>query len=284
MGILLMLLASASFTTMSALVKAAGSSIPPVEMVFLRCVIASPIFYLFIRLRKRNPIIRAKKVLVWRTIFGLSAMAGFFYALTHMPLADTIFIGRSQPLILSLLAPLILGEHAPRSAWIAIGAGLCGVAVIMKPAMAWPIAAWVALGSAACSAMAHLLVRKLNATDTPMVIVFNFTVLSAILTSFVVIPTFVWPTPEQWIYVLGVAVFASFGQLLMTLAYQRDRAPVIASASYSSVILSVVYGYFFWDEIPHPLAWLGGALIVAGGLLLLKARWHASEPPSPAAT
>ena len=181
-----MLLASASFTTMSALVKAAGSSIPPVEMVFLRCVIASPIFYLFIRLRKRNPIIRAKKVLVWRTIFGLSAMAGFFYALTHMPLADTIFIGRSQPLILSLLAPLILGEHAPRSAWIAIGAGLCGVAVIMKPAMAWPIAAWVALGSAACSAMAHLLVRKLNATDTPMVIVFNFTVLSAILTSFVV--------------------------------------------------------------------------------------------------
>ncbi len=279
-----MLLASASFTTMSALVKAAGSSIPPVEMVFLRCVIASPIFYLFIRLRKRNPIIRAKKVLVWRTIFGLSAMAGFFYALTHMPLADTIFIGRSQPLILSLLAPLILGEHAPRSAWIAIGAGLCGVAVIMKPAMAWPIAAWVALGSAACSAMAHLLVRKLNATDTPMVIVFNFTVLSAILTSFVVIPTFVWPTPEQWIYVLGVAVFASFGQLLMTLAYQRDRAPVIASASYSSVILSVVYGYFFWDEIPHPLAWLGGALIVAGGLLLLKARWHASEPPSPAAT
>jgi drug/metabolite transporter (DMT)-like permease len=70
----------------------------------------------------------------------------------------------------------------------------------------------------------------------------------------------------------------------MTSAYRVDRAPVVAAASYTSVLLSLIYGYLFWKEVPHPLAWLGGGLIVFGGLMLLRARIHVREPPSPAAT
>ena len=279
-----MLLASASFTTMAALVKAIGHDVPPIEVVFFRCLLAAPILYLFIRMRGRPVIVTAKRVLVFRTLFGFTAMLGFFYALTHMPLADCVFIGRSQPLILALLSPFLIRERAPRSAWIAIGTGLAGVALIMKPAMAWPLAAWVTLGSATASATAHLLVRRLNATDYPLVIVFNFTVLTALITGLWVLPTFVVPTYKEWLYILGVAVFASIGQLLMTLAYQRDRASVVASASYASVLISVIYGFIFWDEFPHPLAWAGGFLIVLGGVILLKLRWNVSEPLSPAST
>jgi drug/metabolite transporter (DMT)-like permease len=284
MGIILMLLASACFATMSALVKGVGPGISPMELVFLRCFLALPLFYLFVRLRKRPLWVQARRVLLVRTLLGMTAMIGFFYALTHMPLAECIFIGRSQPLILSLFAPLIIGEKTPKSAWVAIITGMIGVALIMKPAMAWPLAAWVALGAALASALAHLMVRRLNATDAPRVIVFNFTLLTAVITSLWVLPRFVMPDPRQWLFIIGVAIFASMGQFLMTLAYQMDRAPVVASASYTSVILSVVYGYFIWGEIPHPLAWLGGGLIIAGGLLLLKARNHVTEPATPAAT
>ena len=56
------------------------------------------------------------------------------------------------------------------------------------------------------------------------------------------------------------------------------RAPAVAAASYSSVILSVVYGYFFWGELPMPIAFVGAALIVVGGILLVFARWRVSEP------
>ncbi len=281
MAVLYMLLASACFTTMSALVKAIGHHIPPLELVFLRCCLSIPILFLIVRHRKRPLIVKAKKVILLRSLFGTVAMAGFFYALANMPLAECIFIGRSQPLILSLFAPFVIGERAPRSAWLAILAGLTGVVLIMKPAMAWPLAAWVALGAASASALAHLWVRRLNATDFPLVIVFNFTILTALFTAFGVLPFFTPPTPLQWALITGVALFASTGQLLMTLAYQKDRAPVVAAASYTSVILSVLYGYLFWGEIPPPLAWIGGTLIVAGGLLLLKARIHRSEPVTP---
>ncbi len=283
MGVILMILSSASFATMSALVKAVGPGIPPLELVFLRCVFSIPFLVLIIRLQKKPYFVTARKVLFFRTIFGMTAMIGFFYALSHMPLAECVFIGRSQPLILALLAPLVLGERAPRSAWFAILFGFAGVALIMKPAMEWPLASWVTLGAAGASAMAHLLVRRLNRTDHPMVIVFNFTLLTAVLTSVWVVFNYVPPSPMQWLYIAGVVVFATLGQTLMTTAYRRERAPVVAAASYVSVILSVLYGYVAWGETPNTLAWFGGGLIIFGGLMLLRARLYIREPASPAA-
>ncbi len=278
MGVIFMLLSSASFATMSAFIKGIGPGLPLTQLVFLRCILAAPLLLLFIMAQERPLVVKAKKVLLIRTFLGITAMHGFFYAITHMPLAECIFIGRTQPLILALMAPFVLGEKAPRPAWFAIFTGLAGAALIMKPAMAWPMAAWIALGAAAASAGAHLMVRRLNKTDFPMVIVFNFTLLTAFFTAFKALPEFVPLTAKQWIFISGVALFASLGQILMTLAYRKDKAPAVAAASYSSVILSVIYGYFFWQEIPHPLAWLGGGLIVVGGLLLVKSRYRITEP------
>ncbi|HIJ79031.1 MAG: DMT family transporter [Desulfobulbaceae bacterium] len=278
MAIILMLLASASFATMAALIKGIGPEVPLSQLIFLRCWLALPVL-LGVLVAKGMPVmIRARQVLIWRTALGMAAMHCFFYALTHMPLADAVFIGRAQPLLLALLAPVMIGEHAPKSAWLAIGTGLVGVALIMNPSLHWSLAAWVALAGAAFSAGAHLLVRRLNRTDAPLVIVFNFLVLTGLVTSTWVVPSFVAMSAGQWLFTGGVALFASLGQLLMTEAYRRDRAPAVAAAAYSSVILSVLYGYLFWGELPLPIAFGGAGLIVAGGLLLVLVRWRVSEP------
>jgi drug/metabolite transporter (DMT)-like permease len=152
----------------------------------------------------------------------------------------------------------------------------------MQPGVTWSAGAWVAIGAALASALAHILVRRLNATDYPLVIVLNFTLLTCIVSGMAGIPFFVMPDLTQVVLLIFVALFASLGQLFMTQAYQQDQAPAIASASYTSVILAVVYGYFIWGEVPHPFTWLGGGLIVAGGILLVKARFRITEPPSPA--
>lgn len=280
MGIILMMLASASFATMAAMVKAIGPDVPLSQMVFLRCTLSIPVLLFFIISQGRPLLVTAKKALLIRTMLGMTAMYGFFYALTHMALADCVFIGRAQPLLLALFAPYVLRERTPRIAWIAIVTGLAGVALIMRPEAGWSFASFVALGSAATSAGAHLLVRRLNRTDYPMVIVFNFTVLIAFITSFWAVPSFFSLPWNNWRLIIGVAVFASLGQILMTSAYRRDRAPAVAAASYSSVVLSVIYGYFFWGEVPPLMAWFGGGLIVIGGMALLASRLMISEPAS----
>ncbi len=278
MGIIYMLLSSASFTTMSALIKFIGPEIPVTQLVFLRCIIAAPVLLAIIIRQRRPLLVQARSVLLIRSAFGMTAMFCFFYALTHMPLADCAFIGRTQPLLIALLAPLVLGEKTPREAWLAIIAGLAGVALVMKPAMAWPAAAWIAFAAAVFSAGAHLMVRRLNRTDHPLVIVFNFTVVTAVVSSFAALPGFVQLSLLQWLSITGVALLASMGQFFMTTAYGKDRAPAIAAASYASILLSVFYGYVFWNEMPEPLAWAGGFLIILGGLLLLKMRYRMLEP------
>ena len=279
-----MLLASACFATMSAFIKGVGQALPLPELIFLRCLLSLPVLFLFVRIRRRPYVVKAKKLILLRTLFGMSAMFCFFYALTHMPLADCIFLGRTQPFMLALFSPFVIGEKAPFAAWIAIATGIGGVTLIMQPEVTWSFAAWIVMAGAAAAAMAHLMVRRLNAPDLPITIVLNFTVLTCFLSGMWVIPRFVMPTSFQMLLLMCVALFASLGQLFMTLAYQQDRAPVVASASYASVILAVVYGYIIWGETPHPLTWAGGGLIVSGGILLLKSRLHVSEPPSPAAT
>ena len=278
MGVILMLLASASFATMAAMIKALGPDLPVSQLVFLRCAIATPFLLAVLFHRKQPFIVKARKLLLARTFLGVLAMHCFFYALTHMELASCIFIGRTQPLLLALLAPLFLKEKTPPIAWLAITTGLLGVALIMNPSAQWSFAAVVALGGAAFSAGVHLLIRRLNRTDQPMVIVFNFTVLTGLATGLRSIPGFIMLSGQQWLLIIGVALFASLGQILMTSAYRHDRAPVVAAASYSSVVLSVLYGYLFWKETPVHLAWLGGLLIVSGGLLLVRSRYRVSEP------
>ena len=280
MGILYMLLASGCFATMSAFIKGIGESLPLPELVFLRCLLALPVLFLIVRMRQRPLMVRARKLLLLRTIFGMTAMSGFFFALAHLPFAECIFLGRTQPLIIAFLAPVILGEKAPIASWFAIFTGMAGVIMILQPGVTWSVGAWVALGAACASAVAHILVRRLNATEYPLVIVFNFTALTCVFAGLWSLPYLIMPSEKQWLLLVGVAVFASFGQLCMTLAYQRDRAPAVASASYTSVVLAVIYGYFFWGEVPQLLTWLGGTLIVFGGVLLLKSRMRISEPPA----
>jgi len=275
-----MLLASACFATMSAFVKGVGQALPLPELVFLRCLLALPVLLLIVRFRRRPYVVQAKKLIIIRTVFGISAMSCFFYALTHMPLAESIFLGRSQPMLVALLAPFVTGERAPVAAWVAIGTGIGGVVLILQPSVSWTFAAWVAVAGAGASAMAHLMVRRLNATDAPLTIVLNFTFLTCIISGLWIAPRFEMPTGGQLQLLMGIALFASLGQLFMTLAYQRDRAPAVASASYTSVILALLYGYLFWGEVPNPLTWAGGGLIVTGGLLLLKSRLQINEPPS----
>ncbi len=272
-GIIYMLLASTSFATMAAMVKGLGNAIPIPQLILLRCLLPLPFFIILMQKKKIPLVVTAKRLLLARSFSGAAAMGCFYYALTHMPLADCIFLGKSQPLLLAILAPFLVQEKATRETWIAIGTGLIGVLLIMKPAMQWQAAGWAALGGAFFAAFAHLMVRKLNRHDNPYTIVLGFFVCTALLS---LIASLFFelkiPTGQQWLLICGIAVFASLGQFLMTLAYRCEIAPVVAASSYASIILSVVYGYFFWGEIPHPLALAGGVCLLAGGGILARAR------------
>jgi drug/metabolite transporter (DMT)-like permease len=275
-----MFVASACFVTMSALVKTLGQELPLSELMFLRCLIALPALFALLLKGGHPLVVHDWKTLLLRSLFGILAMFCFYYALTHMPLADCVFIGRTQPLILAFMAPLIVGEHAGKNVWVAISIGLVGTAIIINPRIAWSIASWVALAAAFLSALAHLMVRRLCRTDSSPVIVFNFTLLLCLVSGVAAFSSLIFPTPRQWLLLVGISCFASLGQSFLTRAYSLDRAPTVAAASYASVVLSIIYGYVFWGEIPLLSSVTGAFLIVLGGIYLMVSTLRIKEPSS----
>ena len=277
MAIAYMLASSACFVSMSALVKLLGDALPLPMLMLCRTLLALPFVYL--AAVRTGPVrIRARGDLWRRVVFGALAMYCFYYALTHMALASCVFLSRTQPLWLAFLAPFLTRERMPASGWLAIGCGLGGVALILRPEGGFEPAAAAALGGALTSALAHLYVRRLNRSDRPAVIVFHFTLRLAAISALLAIPVWTWPTAQQWPILAGVAALASTGQYLLTKAYRLDQAPVVSASSYSSIVLSLLYGFVFWREVPAPTAVLGGLLVAAGGTILVLARRGRAEP------
>lgn len=280
-GVVLMFAASLLFSIMSALVKALGPAFPFPEAVMLRGGLG--LLVLLPALRLRGVAFRPKnrKLLVTRGVLGSAAMLGYFFALQRGLFADIAVLSRLQPVLIAILSPLLIKERVPRVALVSLGLSVLGVLLVLRPSGrgAVELASLAALGAATLSALAHLSVRRLNVTDHPLVIVTVFSVITGTSGAVAGLGQHILPSHQQWLLVCGIALSATFAQLLMTTAYGRERAAVVAASGYMNIVYALVLGWIFWREWPSPVALGGAGLIIFAGMLLAVARHGVREPP-----
>lgn len=278
-GVPAMILASFAFATMAALVKAAGDRLPAVELVFLRCLLALPLMAFL--LHSSDQPLRAvnRSGIGLRSVFGLFAMTLSFYGLARLDLVDQMMLSKTTPLWIAVLAPLVLRENANRLTWWAVAVSLFGSALVLRPSLAvGNLAGAAVLGGALASALAHMMLRRLSATDPSTTIVFWFCLVTAILTAPFALVFGSWPTPLEWLFMAGVAVAATVGQLLMTHAYAVEQAPVVSASGYMNVVFAMILGLAFWREVPSLWSFAGGILIVGSGLVLALYTRRPAQP------
>ncbi len=211
-----------------------------------------------------------------RSWFGLFAMYCFFYAIGHMPLAEAVLLNYSSPVFTALIAWAWLGERASIKTFVAVGLGLLGVGLILKPGgVPWSGAAWVGAISAVLAALAMANIRRMADTEPIFRIVFYFSLIS-VATSAVPL-LWAWRTPS--LRVLGMmaaaGMMASAGQLLLTYSYSTAPAARVGTLNYSTVVFAALIGWLLWGERPDWLSAAGAVLIGTAGMLVTK------RPPLP---
>lgn len=140
------------------------------------------------------------------------------------------------------------------------------------------------------AALAYLTVRRAGTTNTPSVIVFYFTLVAAALSGgLMLLEPLVWPERTSiWLGLVGVGVFATFGQLLMTRAYREAPVASLSAVSYAGPLLASVFGMIVLQQSPDEAGWAGMALILVCGVALPFLTWKSPEavstrePPPPA--
>lgn len=281
-GLLMMIGAAFFFSLMSAFVKSLGGALPSQEIVLVRSAVTLGYSYALVRWAGKAPWGTNRKLLLLRGLFGLGGVSCFFWALTALPLADATVLHYTNPVITALLAALVLGETLGRAEIGGALLSLGGVALIAQPSFLFGeiggaglnlAYVGVALGGAFFSSCAYVTVRKLRATEDPLVIVLYFP-LVATLGSIPLTATAqpAWPTLWEWgVLILGVGVTAQVAQVLLTNGLHAERAGRAMSMTYLQIVFAAVWGALFFGEVPDLWSVAGAALVVGGTLLVARA-------------
>jgi S-adenosylmethionine uptake transporter len=91
-------------------------------------------------------------------------------------------------------------------------------------------------------------------------------------------------TPAGLGWLLGVGLFATVAQMLMTRAYSRGRTLVNASLQYLGIGWAFLFGVVLFDDRVTWLAVLGMALVVVAGIAATRLRDRAAPSPVADAT
>jgi drug/metabolite transporter (DMT)-like permease len=210
---------------------------------------------------------------IFRGIAGISAMYCFYYSLANIPLANAMILKMTAPLFIPLIAWLWLKEPLSKLIGPVILLGFIGVTFIIKPDMAqMNSVALVGLAGGFLAAIAKTTVKNLTSTEKPVTIVFYFALCGLVITSLPAFLNWQTPSPTQLFQLLLLGLSAVVAQIIMTRAYFLAPASQISHYSYSSILYASLAGWLLWDEWMDLWSWLGTALIITSGVMLIRVR------------
>lgn len=281
-GIRAMILSALAFSVMSALVKLAGERLSSLQITLVRGVITLALSWWAVKRAGISPWGNDRRWLIARGLLGFAGLHCYYFAVTHLPLADATVIQLSNPLMVAIAAAVFLREPLRRPDVVGILLGIAGVVLVSRPSFLFggassdvgaaraldPFALAVAVCGAIVSASVYVVVRKLRATEHPLVVVLQFPMLTVPLTLPLAVPVWVWPTPWEWLVLLGVGAFTQIGQVKMTQALHLEPAARATAVSYVQVLFAVLFGLVLFGE--SPTLWtLAGALSIAAGTVIV---------------
>ncbi len=205
-----------------------------------------------------------------------AATLAFFTGLAYLPVADAIAIFFIEPLLVTLLSVILLGETAGWRRLSAIAIGFLGALIIIRPTFSdvgWPVLYPVI--AAVFFSLYILLTRKLVASEDPVRLqffsgLFGLLVMGGALVmgtrNQIDILVAAWPTLTQWMLLAGLGLIATLGHLLVVHAFRRAPVSVLAPFQYVEIIGATILGFVFFNDFPDPVTWLGIAVIVGSGI------------------
>lgn len=193
----------------------------------------------------------------------------FIAGVAVVPLADAIALVFVAPLVVTVLAPRMLGEVVGTGRWALVLAGFGGALLIVRPGFNEAGLAALLPLSAALSFAAYLLVtRKLAGSAPPMVTQTVTATVGAVATSLLVPLVWTMPSPVELLLLAVVAVVSCIGHVLITVAHDHAPAATLAPLTYLGLVGAAVLGWLIFAEVPDVATLLGAAIVAGSGLAI----------------
>ncbi|WP_299292543.1 DMT family transporter [uncultured Tateyamaria sp.] len=287
-GIGLRLLSGLLMAGMFVCVKAVSDDIPLGEIVFFRSAFALIPLIVFLWWRREFPhglATRRPLAHLLRAGFGALALFASFAAIARLNVAEAILIAQLSPILMAVAAVALLRERL--TVWRVAGLvlGFAGVIVMVWPELGAQGAgdarlAGIALAllSAVLSALALIMVRSLNRTESPGAIALYF-VLASMLGALATLPLG-WVMPGSWTLALliGAGLFGGFAHIAMTMAFRYAEATRLAPFEYVALLWPILADLAIF-RLPLATSFVFAVPLVLLGAAIAAAEKSRPEPP-----
>jgi drug/metabolite transporter (DMT)-like permease len=213
-----------------------------------------------------------------RAVLIIAAFGCFVRSFQSIGFAEAMTFYAIAPIVCASLAVICLGEGMTRRRSIAVGLGLCGVVIALRPSVSPAPGAFFALGTGFLYGIYLLLNRVVATRGSPTLALFlQFWIGSALLTPLV------WDDLGQGVEVALPTLAAMAGisvlcNILLIQAFRRAEASFLAPFMYVEIPSALTIAAVFFAETLTLNTVLGAALILCAGLLVLRNRPAVDRP------
>lgn len=262
-----MLLSTLSFAFMNAIVKY-SIGYPTMQIVFFRAFGTLVITFSYLKFAGISQWGNQKKLLIYRGIVGVAAMALFFWGVHYISVGSAVTLRYVSPIFAGVLAVLFLKETIKPLQWVFFLVAFFGVYLIKSfHASNSNFGIFLVLLAAFFSAVVYILITKIGKGDHPVVVVHYFVLIGTLVGG--VGSFFVWKPPvfSDFLLLSSLGFFGFFGQLFMTKAFQNAQAHMVAPFKYVEVLFTLFFGVFILFET-YSIYHLIGTFLVIFSLVL----------------
>lgn len=286
-GILLGFACFAAFAISDAFVKSLHGSLPAYEAVFIGAVFGfAALPFIWKRDDRWYQVVTAKRPTLWWTRAGCGAISNIasVTAFTLLPMAEVFALIFLMPIFVTLLSVLFLKEHVGWRRWSAVVVGFIGVLVVLRPGFRSLGLGHLAAIACGMSAAVSVVALRVAGPHEKRISLYGAGIIGPLLVGGVLmLPSFVWPTPHDWLLVAGYGLLAGLAGVLLMFATLLAPANRVAPTQYSQMLWAIVFGYWLFGD---PLSWpmLVGIVLILGAGLFTLVREEKQLPPGQRAT
>ena len=280
-GIALMVLSTVVFAAQDTITKTLTQSLPVGQIVFVRFTAFLAFALAFAArgpgvgaaLRSAVP---ARQAL--RCLLMCSEIALFAWALRHLGIAEIHALFACFPLVVAALSVPLLGERVGPLRWAAVGVGLVGTLLILRPGSeVFDPRALAPLGCAVLFALYNLMTREVSRHDGFATSLLYFGLVGTLASA-----GFAWvqwqPVDGRAAALLGALCTTSvLGHMMLIRALSLTEAVVLQPFHYLVLVWAIGIGHVVYGETLGALALAGAALVVGSGVFVGWREWLASR-------
>jgi drug/metabolite transporter (DMT)-like permease len=205
-----------------------------------------------------------------RLSVNLAYTYAFMYAFSVASLTTIYTLSYTSSLFMIVLSALILKEKISKEKWIAVGIGMLGVLIAMRPGVGvFETAALIVLLGTFLGSLNKILMRRLASTEHSLAIAVYPNVSMILVTFPFLIATWQPLSWHDWGFFAIVGLITATGQYAIAHSLRFAQGSTLASMDYSTFFWVLMLDFLWWEKTPDRFTIIGAAVIVGSNLYIL---------------